>query len=639
MEHSLSGGVWGEGGSTRGPLTEHERRQLLAWNATQQDFPQEFCIPQLVERQAQATPGAPALFMGDRMFTYGQLNEQANRLARRLQACGVGPNVLVGICLERSFDLVVGLLAILKAGGAYVALDPSYPSERLIFMLEDAGLSVLVARRHTAARLSLTATKLVCPEDGGEVAQGMCTANPTAPITAEDVAYVVYTSGSTGQPKGVEVTHRSLLNLVFWHQQTFEIKACDRATQFASSAFDVSGEELWPHLAAGASVSFIDEDIRFQPRAIRNWLVEHAITIAILPTALVESLIALEWPACSLRVMLTGGDVLHRYPPAHLPFALFNNYGPSETTVVATCGRVFPAQDTTTPPSIGRPIANTQVYILDERLRQVPVEEVGELYIGGAGVARGYLSRPQVTLEKFIPDPFSCVCGARMYRTGDLGKYLADGQIAFMGRSDFQINLRGYRIEPNEIMQLLNGHPAIETSMVMAREDTPGNRRLVAYIRLLPTAHVTVSSLRAAVLQHLPEYMLPSLFVVLDTFPLNANGKVDLSALPVPDASNILRDEPGAAPSTLTEKRVAAGVASLLHLQQVGIDDNFFALGGHSLQAIELMNNISTTFSIDVPVATLFETNTLRQLAAEIERLLVTKLDLMSEDEVIRLLQ
>jgi len=438
----------------------------------------------------------------------------------------------------------------------------------------------------------------------------------------------------------VQITHRSLLNLVFWHRRTFEVKASDRATQFASPAFDVTGEELWPHLTCGASVHFVDEDIRFQPAAMRDWLVNQGITIAILPTALVESLVALEWPSsCSLRVVLTGGDALYRYPPPSLPFAVINNYGPTEATVVATFGRVYPDEHAAAPPSIGRPIANARIYILDERLRQVPIGAPGELHIGVDGLARGYLNRPELTAEKFIPNPFSGEPGSRLYKTGDLARYLPDGQIAFMGRTDFQIKIRGYRIEPNEIMHALNRQPGVEMSMVMAREDTPGNKRLVAYIGRVPGAQVSAASLRSALLRHLPAYMVPSIFVALDEFPLNANGKVDSSALPMPTLTNTLRDETGAAPGTPTEERLLEIVASFLQLEQVGVDDNFFALGGHSLSAIQLIGALSPVFGVDIPVPVFFEAATLRQLAAEIERLIVARVDAMSEDEVMSLPQ
>jgi amino acid adenylation domain-containing protein len=602
-------------------LPGSERQPLMAWNTTQQDFPQELCMPQLVERQAQAKPDAPALFMDGQSLSYRQLNEQANQLAHYLRACGVGPNVLVSSCFERSLDMVVALLGISKAGGAYVALDPSYPSERLSLMMKDARVPVLVTKQQTAERFMLQETRMICLDADVEMLASMSRSDPEPVVTAADLAYVVYTSGSTGQPKGVQITHRSLLNLMFWHQRTFEVQASDRATQFASPAFDVTGEELWPHLMCGVCVYLIDEDIRFDPVGMQDWLVRHAITLAILPTALVESLIALEWPSsCALRVVLTGGDTLYRYPPATLPFALINNYGPSETTVVATAGRVFPDEDATMLPSIGRPIANAQIYILDEQLQPVPVGVLGELHIGGAGLARGYLDRPELTAEKFIPNPFIDEPGARLYKTGDLARYLPDGQIMFMGRTDFQIKIRGYRIEPNEIMHALNRHPAIAASIVVAREDSPGNKRLVAYITLVPGGDVTVSSLRNALLQHLPEYMVPSTFVILDEFPVNANGKVSGSVLPMPTATNTLRNEEITAPRTPTEERLVEIVAAILEVDEVGIDDNFFHLGGHSLLAARLIARIEQVFGKKISLSTMFAGPTVEQLARALQQ-------------------
>jgi amino acid adenylation domain-containing protein len=640
-------------------LTEIEWQQLATWNATQQNYPEDACVPQLVERQAAATPEAAALVMGDQSLNYGELNERANQLAHYLQASGVRPNMLVGICIERSLDMVVGLLGILKAGSAYVPLDPSHPTERLHFMLHDTRVAVLVTKQHIATNLSVPGQgiKIVCLDADAVMLSSMSKENPVSVVAPDDLAYTIYTSGSTGQPKGVQITHRSLLNLVFWHRQTFEVTAADRATQFFSPGFDVTGEELWPHLTIGASVYLIDEETRLDPRAMCDWLVKRGITITILPTALVESLIVLEWPSTTpLRVMLVGGDKLYHYPPPTLPFALINNYGPTETTVVATFGRVFPNEHATTPPSIGRPISNAQVYILDEQLRQVPTGDPGELHIGGVGLARGYLNRSELTAEKFIPNPFSNEPGARLYKTGDLACYLPDGQIAFIGRADFQIKIRGYRIEPNEIINVLNRHPAIETSVVVAREDTPGNKRLVAYISLVPGEFVTSSSLRNTLLQHLPYYMVPSVFVVVDEFPMNSNGKVSRSALPMPTTTNVLRDEkitaqgmpiaepllstgeidrstqPASkltklveketfvAPKLLIQQQLVLIWEELLDVSPIGVRDNFFNLGGHSLLAAQLVDRIEHVLGRRIALSTLFSGPTIEQLAEALQK-------------------
>lgn len=621
-------------------LTESEYRQLAAWNATQQNYPQNACIPQLVAIQVASTSSAVALVAGDQVFSYSELNRRANQLAHYLQTLGVRPNVLVGLCVERSPDMVVGLLGILKAGGAYVPLDPTYPPERLHFMLGDAQVPVLLMQQHLAPRLAAHEAYVVCLDaDAGVLAQQSAT-EPISAVTIDDLAYVIYTSGSTGQPKGVQITHNNLLNLVFWHQRAFAVTSSDRATQLTSPSFDATGWELWPYLTAGASVYLPDEATRVVPELLRDWLVSNRITITFLPTALAESVMTLEWPATTaLRFLLTGADTLHHYPSPNLPFALINNYGPTETTVVATFGRVPSITHADMPPSIGRPIANTQIYILDEHLQQVPIGVPGELYIGGAGVARDYLNRPELTAERFILNPFSNEIDARLYKTGDLAHYLPDGQIAFLGRTDHQIKIRGYRIEPNEIVSVLNAHPAVQTSLVVTREDTPGDKRLVAYIVLAPGAHVTASSLRNTLVTHLPDYMVPTAFVVLEALPLTPNGKVDRAVLPAPDTTNMVRDEAIVAPSTPTEKRLVGIVAPLLELEQVGIDDNIFLLGGNSLMGTQIIARVADTFGVDLSLRSLFEAPTVRQLSAEIERLIFAKLEAMSDDEIQRLLE
>ncbi len=618
---------------------QQEQQQLAAWNATQQAYPTDACVPHLVARQAAATPEAIALVEGEQTLTYRELNQRANQLAHYLQTLGVGPNVLVALCVERSFDLVVGLLGILKAGGAYVPLDPAYPPERLAFMVADAQASVLLTQQHLVSHLPGQAAQLVCLDTDAALLAQQPTDEPTLSAMAGDLAYVIYTSGSTGRPKGVQITHLSLLNLVFWHQQVFSLTSADRATQLTSPAFDATGWELWPYLTCGASVYLLDEETRLSPDLLRDWLLRQGITITFLPTALAESILAVEWPAMtSLRFLLTGADRLQRYPSASLPFALINNYGPTEATVLVTSGRVLPTEHAEMPPSIGWPIANTQIYILDEQLRQVPIGEPGELHIGGIGLAQGYLNRPELTAEKFIAHPFSDDPTARLYKTGDLARHLPDGQIAFLGRTDHQIKIRGYRIEPSEIMSLLNEHPAIQTSLVVAREDTSGDKRLVAYLVFRPGSQVSSADLRSLLGTHLPDYMIPAAFVRLEELPLTPNGKVDRAALPVPDASNTLRDEAIVAPSTPLEARVAGIVASLLGLEEVGIDDNFFMLGGHSLLGTQVIARVADTFGVDLSLRSLFDAPTVRQLSAEIERRILAKLEAMSDDEARSLL-
>jgi amino acid adenylation domain-containing protein len=462
------------------------------------------------------------------------------------------------------------------------------------------------------------------------------TLDPPSAVTADDLAYVIYTSGSTGSPKGVQITHRALLNLVFWHQRAFAITSSDRATQVTSPAFDATGWEVWPYLAIGASVYLADDDTRQMPESMRDWLVSEKITITFLPTPMAERVMSLEWPeATSLRLLLTGADTLHRYPSPTLPFAVINNYGPTEATVVATSGLVPPMMNGDVSPSIGRPIANTQIFILDEDRKRVPVGAPGELYIGGDGLARGYLNQPELTAERFIPNPFSDEPGARMYRTGDVARFRRDGQIAFLGRTDLQVKIRGYRIETDEVATLLDRDPSIQVSVVVGREDTAGDKRLVAYLIPVHGAELSAGALRNALCTHLPEYMIPATFVLVDALPLTPNGKVDRAALPAPDATNTLRDSVSAAPRTPIEERLFGIVASLLGLRQLGIDDNFFLIGGNSLFGAQLVVRTSEAFGIDLPLRTLFAKPTVRQLAGEIEGRIVAQVESMSDDEVL----
>ena len=601
-------------------LTDLAQQQFIAWNATEQHLPPDLCVPQLIEQQAATTPEALAISMEDQQLNYRELNQQANQLAHHLRAHGVGPNVLVGVCLERSIDLVIGLLGILKAGGAYVPIDPSYPAERITFMLTDTGISVLVTKQSFAA-LSLSAqdTRMIFLDSNRALLAQESPSNPPTTITADDLAYVVYTSGSTGRPKGVQISHRSVLNLVLWYHQAFELTSTYRTTQFASPAFDVITKELWPPLTIGASIHIIDENIRGVPTALRDWLVTNKITLTVLPALLAESLIALEWPpTTALRFLLTGGDVLHYYTPAALPFTLINNYGPTEATVVATYERVPRSGQETGLPSIGRPIANTQIYVLDEQLYQVPIGAVGEMYIGGHGLAQGYLNRPELTAERFISNPFSTDPNARLYKTGDLVRYRSDGRIDFVGRSDQQVKIRGYRIELSEIEVVLSQHPAVEDVAVVAREDGAGAKRLVAYVTFHKDATATVAELQQEMHQHLPAYMVPSAFMFLTHMPITANGKVDRRALPAPETMQRSVAAPFVEPTSLVQRQLAQIWEELLAVHPIGIQDNFFSAGGHSLLAARLLDKITQAFGKKLAPETLFAGPTIEQLATNL---------------------
>ena len=628
--------------SLEGHMLEESGRRIGEWTATDRPYPREF-VHQLVSRWAARTPDALAVAAKDGVLTYRELDTRAELLAMLLRSAGVRPDVVVALCLEPSPAMVVAALAVLKAGGAYLPLDPDYPSDRLTFILTDAQSLLLVTSRQIRERLPEPARGVVTVDREGRVDSHGVTPRPLesldAAVTPEDLAYVIYTSGSTGRPKGVEIRHRSLVNLVAWHQRAFNVTPADRASQIAAPGFDAVVWELWPYLAAGASLHVADRHVRPDPEALRDWLVTHDITISFVPTPMAERLMVLEWPEKpSLRLMLTGADTLHEYPPRTLPFRLVNNYGPTECTVVATSGLVPLDERPDRLPTIGRPIDNTQIYILDEHLRQVPIGVPGELHIGGVGLARGYRHQDEHAAQRFIPHPFQADPGARLYKTGDLARYLPDGQIAFLGRIDEQIKIRGYRIEPSEIVAALREHPAVLEAAVVAQEVAPGDTRLLAYTALAPGHDPTPRELQDLLRTRVPDYMLPASFVRIAALPLSPNGKVDRRALPVPSQTNTLRDHTERAPRTLAESGVASILAALLGLERVGIDDNFFLLGGHSLLGTQLITRLRDAFGVELGLHTLFEAPTAAQLSAEVERALLAKLEALSDEEAERLL-
>lgn len=620
-------------------LTEAERVELLVtWNQTQMAYPRERGVHELLEQCASQSPEAVAVTTAGTSLTYRQLNERANQLAHYLQELGVGPDAPVGLCLERSAEMIIGQLGILKAGGAYVPLDPAYPAERLAFMLNDAGAKILLTQEHLGLgpRIANPACKIVCVDRDSKNFAAHSTENPQVKLRPENLAYIIYTSGSTGEPKGVELTHGSLLNLVFWHRQTYRVLPADKATQLAGVGFDASVWEIWPYLTAGASLHLPDEEARLSPEKLRDWLVKNEITLSFVPTPLAEALIGLEWPArVSLRAMLTGGDRLTHHVPSTLPFPLINHYGPTENTVVTTYATVgMDGQTAKAPsaPSIGRPIANTQVYLLDRSLQPVPIGVPGELYIGGDSLARGYLKRPELTAERFIMNPLAGQSSSRLYRTGDLVRYLPNGEIEFIGRNDDQVKVRGFRIELGEIEAVLTEHPGIGSAVVVARDNGSGEKRLVAYItKEAPVLDVT--ELREHLKSKMPDYMVPSAFAVLEHFPLTSNGKVDRAALPDPDDTNLLRNAAAAKPMTEIEINVAGILASLLKVDKVAVDANFFDLGGHSLLGARFIARIGEIYGIKLPLRRVFESPTVAELAAEIENILVAEIEAMSEEE------
>ncbi|MBC7730854.1 MAG: amino acid adenylation domain-containing protein, partial [Bacteriovorax sp.] len=584
-------------------LGAHERRNVLEqWNATGEAYPRELTLARMFEAQVEAAPHATALVFEDQQLTYAELNARANRLAHHLRSVGVGPDVLVAICVERSPDMVVGLLAILKAGGAYVPLDPSNPADRLAYMLADAAPALLLTQQHLAPRWADSGTAVFCLDaDWSELAvhgEG----NPVALSTPEHLAYLIYTSGSTGQPKGVMVGQRSVVNLLATMSGKVGAGSGDAVLALTTLSFDIAGLELYLPLMTGGRIVLAGGGVGSDPALLARLLQEQRVSIMQATPSTWTMLLDSGWePQAELRA-LCGGEALPPALAANLGArvsALWNVYGPTETTIWSTARHIQAGEV-----SIGTPIGNTQVYILDSYLQPVPQGVAGQLYIAGDGVARGYLKRPDLTAERFVPDPFGAVPGARMYMTGDLARYLADGSIEYLGRIDSQVKIRGFRIELGEIEAALAAVDGVREALVLAREDVAGDKRLVAYI----VGQADTPALRSALLQSLPDYMVPSQFVQMDAFPLNANGKVDRKALPAPDLT--ANAAVYLAPRTAQEATLAAIWAEVLKIERVGIEDNFFELGGHSLMATQVVSRMRAAFGTDVPLRALFEAPT-----------------------------
>ena len=612
-------------------LTETERQQLLVeWNAAKTEFPRDLCIHQLFEAQVERTPDAIAVVFEAERLTYGELNRRANQLAHHLRALGVGPEVLVAICLERSLEMVIGLLGILKAGGAYVPLDPAYPRERLAFMLKDAQAPVLLTRERLAAGLAEQDAKVICLDSGWETIARESGENPGSSTRPENLAYVIYTSGSTGQPKGVLVSHGSIAGHCRNAQRCYELDSRDVVLQFASSSFDVSLEEILPTLIVGARLVVMGTNV-WHPAEFHRKISEFGLTVLNLPTAYWQEL-AREWadvpelvPNIQPRLFIVGGDTmlpdaleLWRRTPVN-SIRLLNAYGPTETTITATACEIAPRPGenaTYQRVPIGRPLANRAIYILDQRGNPVPIGVQGHLHIGGAGLARGYLNRPDLTAEKFIPDPFGAEPGARLYKTGDLARYRPDGNIEFLGRADHQVKIRGFRIELGEIEAALGRHPAVREAVVLAREDAPGEKRLVAYA----VADTTTDELRRFLKEKLPEFMVPAVVVLLEALPVTPNGKVDRRALPAPDRSRPELEKAFIAPRDDLELQLAHIWEEVLGVRPVGVRDNFFELGGNSLQAVRLFALIEKRLGKKLPLTTVFLGATVEHLAGVLRR-------------------
>jgi amino acid adenylation domain-containing protein len=601
-------------------LTPAEQQQILVeWNATAAAYPKDRCLHELVAEQARKTPEALALVMGDRHLTYRELDTRADQMARHLQQLGVRADTLVAVCVDRCPEMVVALLAILKAGGAYVPLDPEYPEDRLAYMLEDARPTVLVTQSHWLKSLPVHAAQVVqldaeWPSSGGPIA-----ISTSGQASAQNLAYVIYTSGSTGKPKGVQIPHQAVVNFLSSMQREPGLSSQDALLAITTLSFDIAGLELWLPLTVGARVVIADRQAARDGRALAKLIAEHHISVMQATPSTWQMLLTSGAGGLTGLKVLCGGEPWAADLARQLLekcASLWNMYGPTETTIWSAAAKVQNGQ----PIWIGRPIANTRFYVLDATGHPVPIGTPGELWIGGDGLARGYLNRPEMTAERFVADPFCDQPGARIYKTGDLVRWRAGGSIEYLGRLDQQVKIRGFRVELGEIESVLRQQPTVQDALVLARADTPGDKRLVAYVTPKDGCQPKAEELRNALTAKLPDYMVPAAFVTLERFPLMPNGKLDRKALP---AIAIRRPELTAAyvpPGSRVERILADLWGRALGLEKVGIHDRFFDLGGHSLLMVKVQTEIRRALGCDLPIADLFRFPTVALLARHLEQ-------------------
>ncbi|WP_428263972.1 non-ribosomal peptide synthetase [Haliangium sp.] len=607
--------------ATPAPLSEHDRDLLLRqWNATEVEFPRDKCAHELIEAHVDQDPSAEAVVWGGETLSYAELDRRANQLAHHLQSLGIGPDVLVAVSLERSVEMVVAWVAALKASGGVVNVDPGYPAERQAFMIADSRARVLVTMKELAPATPPEGTQVVCLDaDADAIAAHPQDrlANRAAP---SNLAYVIYTSGSTGRPKGVATSHTALIRLIV-NNDYIPYQAHDRVAQVSNASFDLVLLEVWGAFLSGACLVGIPTEVVLSPFELEETLRREKISILILATALFNQIARVHPSAFrGVKHLLFGGEavqpqwvaaVMRAGPPERLVHA----YGPAENSCLTTWHLVteIPEDGGTVP--IGKPVRNTQVYLLDEARELVPVGAVGELYIGGVGLARGYLHQPELTEERFVPNPFSDQPDARMYRTGDRARWLPDGTLEFIGRADFQVKIRGFRVEPGEIEAVLAQHPGVAHGLIMVREDEPGDRRLVGYVDGMSGASLDVAELRGFLQERLPDYMVPSAIVILDEFPLNPNGKVDRGALPSPRPEDYAATADYVAPRTELEQKLAEVWAEILGVAKVGVNDDFFDLGGHSLLAVRLATRLGEVLGRRTRSTAVFQAPTIAALA------------------------
>jgi amino acid adenylation domain-containing protein len=643
-------------------LDPHEREQLLVgFNRTAADYPRDRCLHHLFEEQAARTPDRPALVCGDIRMTYAELNARANQIAHFLRGCGVGRNAPVGLAVERSADMIVALLGVLKAGGAYVPLHHEHPKARLAHQLRETGARVLLTHENLLSHLPEFSERILCLDRDRAQLESQPGTNPAAVGGPDDLVYVIYTSGSTGVPKGVAVRHRNLVNYAHFIRSKLGADA-GHGMHFATVSTitaDLGNTCVFPALISGGCLHVIGYDTAMDGAAFGRYVAANPIDVLKITPSHLQAVLgaADEKSLLPRRYLILGGEATSCTFARRLlqagKCAVVNHYGPTETTVGSLTYDV-PAEG---PPAcasgtlpVGRPIANTEVYILDAHRRPVPQGVVGELYIGGAGLAVGYLNQPEQTAERFVPHPFSTDPQARLYRTGDLARHLADGAVEFLGRADHQVKIRGFRVELAEIEAVLGRHAAVRQAVVVAREEPSGDKKLVAYVVPAVGAKATAEVLRGHLLEQLPEYMVPGTFVVRDSLPLTANGKIDRRALPDPEQEAAGRQRAYVAPGNPVEEQLAKIWGDVLGVERVGIEDNFFDLGGHSLLATQVISRIRTTLDVQVPLRTIFETPTVAGLARAVAELrgdgapaedvdrVLAELEGLSDEEIQRLL-
>lgn len=621
-------------------LSENEKRQLLIdWNTTKAEYPTGRCIHELFEAQAERTPGDVAVLFENDRLTYRELNEQANRLARYLRKAGVANGDLVALFTSRSPRMVVGLLGILKAGAAYVPLDERYPAERLDFMFRDSGARVLLTEDHLAAKISGYEGRTICLDAEWKNVAACSAQDLDHDVSSDQCAYVIYTSGSTGQPKGVNVPHRSVVNLLHSIASKTAINSTDTLLAITTLAFDIAVTEIFLPLMVGGRVVIASREVTADGVELGRLLASSGATVMQATPATWRMLLETGWKGDSRLKILSTGEALDR-PLANQLLAtgaeVWNLYGPTETTIYSGVIRLT---ESVGPVAIGSPIANTHFYVVDQFMNPVPIGIYGELCIGGAGLAHGYLNRPALTAEKFIPDPFSSEPGAHLYRTGDLVRYREDGTLEFAGRLDHQVKVRGFRIELGEIEAVLSQHESVRAAVVAAREERPGEQRLVAYVVGNENPLPTASEWRAFLIQRLPEYMIPSVFVNLESLPLLPNGKVNRRALPAPDSSRPELRRAFVPPEDPMQAKLVELWKDVLKLDQVGIHDDFFELGGDSILATRLVSRVRRHFDVELPLRELFWRPTVFELCSVIDDLLVAELENLSDEEAEQLLR